>query len=97
MHNQVVARSARGDPAPIVPAKGQNQSLAFGNNKMITDITVAIVVKRISLYYVLGMIVPILLLAGLASAFEERGRGRRGLPFFFLFLAKKNERQTCSS
>lgn len=66
VHNQVVARSARGDPAPIVPAKGQNQSLAFGNNKMITDITVAIVVKRISLYYVLGMIVPILLLAGLA-------------------------------
>ena len=67
---QVVAHSAKGDPAPLVPAKGRGGEPAkvpFGHDKNITDITIAVVVKRISLYYVLGMIVPIILLAGLAS------------------------------
>ena len=67
VRNQVASRSAIGDPAPLVPAKGLPPTTkAFGHDKRVTDISIAVVIKRISLYYALGMIVPIILLAGLA-------------------------------
>ena len=103
LKNQVVARSARGDPAPLNPAKGINASAAFGYDKRVTDITIAVVVKRISLYYVLGMIVPILLLASLASKFfrwfgvgkEKRTTARRCLSS--LFFSQPQPRPLTSS
>lgn len=53
-------RSAPGDPAPLVPAPGAGP--AFGTKLSVVQVRVGIIVQRLSLFYSLSAIVPIILI-----------------------------------
>lgn len=60
-------RSARADPAPVLPALNDSLVLTpFGENIEVTDITASIIIRRQSATYVLSTIVPVLVVTALA-------------------------------
>ena len=57
--NQVEARSAARDPAPLVPAIG-SKTPAFGDEIEIVNVIVVIVLERLWQYFIISAVVPVL-------------------------------------